>query len=226
MKSTFLLMAALLSLPLLFIDNLAYATDKFDRSQANLPNITVSSGKIKNIYIDADQLTDFTRPNEIIDYGVSQDNNLLFVWHRDYPPLKLSIYDLNTRQRISQTVPGFGGSMAWTAANNLIHFAGCGTNCVNIAGYNRMGARQFEEIACGVELSPQNSYLLMIPSMPACEPGVKIVDLRTFKVSDLTDIADDVRFVFAVTWQNSRDVKIEFEDSSGMEQSKIFSVKK
>ena len=81
--------------------------------------VRLSPDNKRNVFIDRRNVTQFTRPQHIYKARVSPNDRYLFVWHMDYSPRKVSIYDLSSKQRISTFKPGAGGSLGW-ADHNLI----------------------------------------------------------------------------------------------------------
>ncbi len=99
--------------------------------------------QIKNIVVWKDDkwvnLTNFSHTHHIYAYEKSHDQKYVFVWHEDYPPRVLSIYDIHEMKLVKNLSLGFGGEVKWNHENNIVHVYGCGSGCMSARILNIKG---------------------------------------------------------------------------------------
>ena len=104
-------------------------------------------------------LTNYKKPHHIYDYKISPDGNYAFVWHMEYSPRLLSVYDLRKLVLLKDLKLGFGGDIKWNTDNNLVHVYGCGSGCAAAKVINLKGETLFEISGSPIEVSPSGQYL-------------------------------------------------------------------
>lgn len=89
---------------------------------------------------NAINITTYPSWENIIDFGVSADENYLFVLHRadSQRSNMLSIYNIEKKRLIAKIKPGYGGEFRWITGNHIFHTWGCGTNCYSVVVYDSL----------------------------------------------------------------------------------------
>ena len=159
------------------------------RSNAHM-GLVKGKGKVQNLYHILHgrrvNVTGFKSPQHIYDYGISPDSRYLFVWHMDFSPRKVSVYDLDSGKPVSRFQPGHGGELCWNSKNQIIHFFGCGSGCLGCGTYSQEGRPLFEVYSGGMDLSPSGRYLATFP--------VSFMPPREISIYDLYDSRNDSGF--------------------------------
>jgi hypothetical protein len=68
-------------------------------------DIREDASGIRNVFIRDVNYTNFPNPHHIYTAEISPTGKYLLVWHKDYPPLKVSIYDVESRELVSRFEP-------------------------------------------------------------------------------------------------------------------------
>ncbi len=125
-------------------------------------------------------LTRFDRPQHIYDYQASPDGRFAFVWHMSYTPRKISVYDLETGNRISRFSPGWAGSLHWTPHNTILHKGGFGTgkdmDLYDLEGNELIGFHERDSVEFAV--SPTLDYVATIPIYASDTGFVNVYETR------------------------------------------------
>ncbi|MEX0716797.1 MAG: hypothetical protein WD066_09425 [Planctomycetaceae bacterium] len=69
----------------------------------------------------------FPNPHHIYAAELSPSEKYVFVWHMDFSPRRLKVYDTSTRDIVADFVPGVAGEFEWSADDRIIHLFGAGT---------------------------------------------------------------------------------------------------
>ncbi len=86
---------------------------------------------------DTINVTQFEPWVEIRDLEVSPDSTYFFYrYKRKGKTYRLVSYEIKSLKKVSEIIPGFGGSFEWNNINQILHSWGCGTNCANFQVYN------------------------------------------------------------------------------------------
>ncbi len=95
-------------------------------------------------------------------HRLSHNKDKLFVWYlEDRPPRRVAVYTFPELKRISDFVPGFGGTLSWTQGDCLFLHFGCGTGCQSVLVFSAEGQPlDFVDLHGGFyEQSPSGRYL-------------------------------------------------------------------
>jgi len=145
-------------------------------------DIRLSRDEIRDVFIADRNVTQFARPHHIHAAEVSPDDRCLMVWHMDYSPRKLSVYDLKAMRKVSAFTPGAGGTLAWAADNLIYHQFGAGTNTAAFAVYSVDGEKQWGDSATGAELCRSGRYVFSFPTTGVAIEEIRVRDVRDGKV--------------------------------------------
>jgi hypothetical protein len=139
---------------------------------------------ITNVWFNDARLTSFKNPHDIFDFQISPSKKYAFVWHADFPPRKLAIFDLASNKLIKEFVPGAGGELTWSNDDHIVHIFGCGTSCAVAKIYDAAGKTIFRSDkdpnpteTAAFELHPTRRILIFFPT-EAFAPG-QIALIRT-----------------------------------------------
>jgi hypothetical protein len=155
-------------------------------------------------------LTRFARPHHVYDFKASPDDRWMFVWHMDYSPRKVSVYDLRRMKRVAVFVPGGGGSLQWTAFDTIYHQFGGGTNTAIFAVYDIAGSRLWSGSATGAELSPCGRYVITFPSTGVETEPIAVHDARDGAVL-ASDLSGGITNVEDIQWITARSIRVRYE---------------
>jgi len=108
-----------LIITILFICFSAYCQETF--------KIIEDENKVKNIFLGNVRVTDFKNPHHIYSFSQSIDKKLLLVYHMDFKPTRVSIFNLKTKRKVNSFKPGVNGSFTFGAKNRIILTFGFGT---------------------------------------------------------------------------------------------------
>ena len=192
------------------------------RSKVHLRLVT-EKGKVQNLshllHGRWVKVTRFKNPQHIYDYAASPDERYLLIWHMDFSPRKVSVYDLEGGRPIGRFQPGHGGDLCWNSRNQIVHFFGCGSGCLGFSIYHREGRLLFQLYGGGMDLSPSGRYLTTFP--------VSFVPPRQISIYDLYDLRNDSGFTTAapisrvegvgavdkIDWLQEQKIRIDYVDS-------------
>ena len=120
---------------------------------------------IRNIFVWKEDmwenLTKFNKPHHIYAYESSHDQKYVFVWHEDFSPGVLKIFDLPKMKLVRNLFLGFGGDVKWNQENNIVHVYGCGSGCMAARLLNIEGNTFLEIGGSPINISPTGRYLLI-----------------------------------------------------------------
>lgn len=135
---------------------------------------TVSQAKgIRNVYLQTTNgwknLTKFKNPHNIYDSAISPDGQWAYVFHMDFKPVRLAIYNLAKQEKVAEISPGVGGNLSWSKSNRIImeYGAGVGVNLVTIYDlnakiiYQTYGNSQISEV-CLIAVSPSKDFIVLM----------------------------------------------------------------
>lgn len=139
-------------------------------------------------------LEKFPAAEDVIGSEVSADGRLAFAWHQPKgKSLRVSVYDLQTKQRLSSFSPGYGGELHFSAANTLVLEHGCGTSCAVMDVFDS-GGKALVSIGGGAtEMSPTRKYAIEYASTYSDPGPVTLIDLASGAVlvrSSATEAGD------------------------------------
>ncbi|MEN8152352.1 MAG: hypothetical protein ABFS86_21215, partial [Planctomycetota bacterium] len=159
-------------------------------------------------------LTNFARPTHVYDFAVSPDGKHAFVWHMDFPPRTISVYELESRRRTASFSPGAGGDLRWTCANTLLHRWGAGTAVRLFKVYDRRGMMLCGTMTESLASSPSGRFLAAHPVI-AGRDRLRVWDLATSrKVIDRpTEVAP--WFSFDVRGEGDHTLHLLYETEKG-----------
>ena len=177
--------------------------------------------KVRSVHIDQGGKRifeyQFKRPQEILKQDLSPSGHYLFVWHRDRPPIRLTIFRVKDSAMLGDFAPGFGGELQWTLGDKILHAWGCGTNCQTVRVYDITGATLREEMVSGLLLSDRGFYIAF-SSIAADTHAVTRYDVNTGRETTLvparSEPPEDVRIdgkELAVTFPQSKAVRVKLE---------------
>ena len=172
----------------------------------------------KNVVVkrgdDQVALTEFERPTHIYDFAVSPDGKSAFVWHMDFPPRTVSVYDLETRCRTASFQPGMGGSLRWTCANTLLHIWGAGTAVRLFHVYDLQG-----KVLCGTLTewlvpSPGVRFIAAHPVI-AGRGRLRVWDLSANRLVIDRETEGEPWFSLDVRWEGDRTLHLLYATEDG-----------
>ncbi|QQE13779.1 hypothetical protein JD969_10050 [Planctomycetota bacterium] len=166
-----------------------------------------SGGKVKDVFVDGVNITQFGNAHHIYDAKVSPSGKYLFVWHMDYTPRKLSIYDLDLGVLKKMIEPGAGGSMKWAAGDLIFHKFGAGTNTAFWSVFNVEGEVLWAGATSGAELDESGLYVVIYPTLAADDGYVMIADVRDGRVLAKTRPVE-IDLVQQYAWLNGETVRV------------------
>jgi len=164
-------------------------------------DVRLSRDKIRDVFIDGRNVTQFSRPQHVYEARVSPNDQYLLVWHMDYSPRKVSIYDLDSRRKVSTFKPGAGGSFGWAANSLLYHQYGAGTNTAIFAVYSVDGKKLWSGNSSGASLCESGRYVFVCPSLPVAKEDIQILDARNGKVLARARPSPSFLVMRGVVWQ-------------------------
>ncbi len=113
---------------------------------------------------DTINLTQFEPWVELRDIKVSPDSSYFFYrYRREGKAYSLVTYELESLKKVSEIVPGYGGSFEWNSKNQILHSWGCGTNCTNLRVYDfNLETIFFTLSSGGLEYSPDKTRIAQL----------------------------------------------------------------
>jgi len=210
-------MKLILTLALLFILTAlpCYSADK----EFETLKLVESGRSLKNIYHGNKNLTGFTHPHEIVKYQTSPNGKWAFIWHYDYPPMKLRIYNMQKDKLIKDFEPGYGGGLRWTAYNDLVHSWGCGSSCTMMAIYDIQGRTIFSGVYNKIDFSPGNKYMATFPMIFGPDPFIYIYDLKDLKQVYKSSKDDNYEMLFNIEWEGDETLNVLYDNTNNEPQT-------
>jgi hypothetical protein len=162
-------------------------------------------------------VTGFRNPHHIFEYGTSRDDRYLLVWHMDFGPRRISVYDLRRGGgRVGRFEPEMGGSFCWNGQNRIVHVSGCGTGCRLCKVYSVEGKVLFRLVDSPMDVSPSGRYLVTFPIAWVGDRQIAIYDLH--ETSDASGqitttpiwTMSSVGQVEHIDWRREEDVVIRY----------------
>lgn len=209
----------------------------FQLTQCSSPSkhevkLTEDGPSIRNVYHLSRgawaSVTRFRNPHHIFEYGTSSDGRYLLVWHMDFSPRRVSVYDLRRGgRRISRFEPGAGGSFCWNSQHNIVHVSGCGSGCRICKVYRRDGKVLFELGGLGMDVSPSGRYLAHFSSSSLGDQEIAIYDLHETRdgsgriATTPIWIVGSVGGVDRIDWLQEHSVTVDYVDPEGTKKSQI-----
>jgi len=176
--------------------------------------------QIKNIVVWKDDkwvnLTNFSHPHHIYAYETSHDQKYVFVWHEDYPPRVLSIFDLQEMKLIKNLSLGFGGDVKWNQENNIVHVYGCGSGCMAAKMLNIEGTTLFEIGGSPITISPTGRYLLLYTVNWVGHQNIELYDLSHKNLIALKKplfVINGVGNFESINWNDERKITVTYTDA-------------
>ena len=169
--------------------------------------IRQTASDVRNVFVDGTNITNFPNPHHIYTAEVSPSGRYLLVWHMDFSPRKVSVFDLDSGERVSQFVPGAGGEVRWAAHDLIYHCFGAGTNTAFPGIYSVTGEMCWGASTSGAALDASGLYVLVLPSLPNAGEHILIADVRT---GDALGRArpDDFDHCQTYTWLDGRTIRV------------------
>lgn len=99
-------------------------------SRANELTLVGSKGRTNVWYVGPTnrfQLTHFPNRHHIYATEKNRTGKFALVCHMDFPPRRVSIYNLETKKEVSEFKPGVDGQFFWTAEDKILLLWGAGT---------------------------------------------------------------------------------------------------
>jgi len=127
-------------------------------------------------------LHEFRARQNIYDIAISPDGRFGYVWHDEYSPRKLSIFDLDTREKLTTFVPGVGGQLRWSPGNTICQNYGFGTNSFGYVIYDTAGETIARGSSSGGDYNADASLMVTFPTIFAATDAVRIIDTATGEV--------------------------------------------
>ena len=156
-------------------------------------------------------MTAFDRPQHIYAADVSPNDRYLLVWHMEYPPRKVSIYDIKTSQRVGHFEPGYGGRLRWAAHDLLYHHWAAGTNTAIWAVYSLDGSKQWGGFTSGAALDSSGRYVFVFPTLSVAKKEILVTDVRNGNVLGKV-CPEDIACVNTWTWLDGLNVRFWYWD--------------
>lgn len=169
-------------------------------------DIKATFGEIQDVYVQGNNITKFARPQHIYDAAVSPSDRYLYVWHMDYPPRKITVYDLTSRKRISSFAPGAGGRLCWAEYDLLYHEFGAGVNSACWGVYTVEGRQCWRGTATGASLDPSGKFIFVFPTTSLSDEEIIVADIRNGDVYARTRPERDI-CVSTFRWLDGRTVR-------------------
>lgn len=147
-------------------------------------------------------LEKFAAAEGVIGSEVSGDGKFAFAWHQPKgKSLRVSVYDLQAKQRLSSFSPGYGGTLIFSAANTLVLTHGCGTSCHVLTVFDRNGKTLVDVGGTLNDVSPARKYALVYSGFDS-EPGpLSLIDLASGAVLVQSSVTESGEVgVDSVTW--------------------------
>ncbi|MEW6571974.1 MAG: hypothetical protein AB1390_12550 [Nitrospirota bacterium] len=180
----------------------------------------VEKNHVKNVFFLKNNewlnLTNFSNPHHIYDYQISPDEKHAFVWHMDYPPRILSIYDLEEFTLVKDLTLKAGGNIRWNNENNLIHTYGCGSGCMVAHVLNIKGKTLFSIDNSPIEISPSGRYLAAYTVSWVGKQNLELYDLsHRFLIFWKTPIfiLNGIGTVDSISWNDERIITVKYIDA-------------
>ncbi|MHC4981816.1 MAG: hypothetical protein ACYTF6_01440 [Planctomycetota bacterium] len=136
------------------------------------------AGNIRDVFVYDKNLTNFPRPHHIYSVRVSPDDEYVLVWHMDYPPRQVSIYELESFRKISTFGEGHGGEICWADYDLIYHQYGAGTNTALFAVYSLTGEKLWEGFSSGAHLCESGQHVFVYPTLSNTEEEILVADVR------------------------------------------------
>ncbi len=178
--------------------------------------IREASNGVRDVFVGGDNVTRFANPHHIYAAEVSPSGDYLMVWHMDYAPRKVSIYDLSSRERIAYFEPGTGGRMRWADYDLIYHQYGAGTSTAFFNIFNVAGAPVWRGGSSGARLDASGKYVLVLPSLNAGDDSIQVLDVRDGRVLAQADKPTDFAGVRDYSWLDGRTVRVWYEVHVGV----------
>jgi hypothetical protein len=176
--------------------------------------------QIKNIVVWKDDkwvnLTNFSHPHHIYAYEKSHDQKYIFVWHEDYPPRVLSIFDLQEMKLVKNLFLGFGGDVKWNQENNIVHVYRCGSGCMAAKMLNLEGDTLFEIGNSPIIVSPTGRYLLIYTINWVGHQNIELYDLSKKNLIAFKKplfVINGVGNFESINWNDERKITITYTDA-------------
>ena len=176
------------------------------------PKIRFSTGSITDVFVDDRNITTFSHREHIYSALSSPDGRYLLVWHMDYPPRKVSIYDLDAKIKLSTFEPGAGGEIRWAANNLIFHQFSAGTNTAIFSVYTVNGKRLWGGFSSGAELCESGMYVLVYPTVSGTKEDILVADIRNGDVLGKAR-PPDVACVGEHRWLDGQNVRFWYTDT-------------
>ena len=161
-------------------------------------------------------LTNFSHPHHIYAYETSHDQEYVFVWHEDYPPRVLSIYDIQEMKLIKNLSLRYGGDVKWNQENNIVHVYGCGSGCMAARIFNIEGTTLFEIGGSPITISPTGRYLLLFTVNWVGHQNIELYDLSQKNLIAFKKplfVINGVGNFESINWNDERRVTIKYTDA-------------
>jgi hypothetical protein len=169
-------------------------------------------------------LTHFKQPTEIWACELSPDERYALVWHMSYPPLRISIYRTDTRKRVSQFVPGYGGGLSWTKDNTILHSWGCGTECNEMAVYDVHGKTIAEVGFSGFDESPDQQFFVTYSSVCSLEGSpIRIRETASLREVCSTEQPTNTQ-ISDVTWKGDGQAMVTVVSCDAGDTTEVISI--
>jgi hypothetical protein len=178
------------------------------------PEVRITSGQIKDVYVDDKNITKFNRAQHIYEAKVSPSNRYLLVWHMDYAPRKVSVYDLQDGTTVSTFEPGAGGSIGWAAHDLIYHQYGAGTNTALWGVYAIDGHKQWSGFASGASLDDSGRFVLVYPTLSVTKEEILVADVRDGRVFARTR-PEGIACVLTYRWLDGQTIRVWYEALDG-----------
>jgi hypothetical protein len=169
---------------------------------------------VRNVFYRDQNVTQFTNPHHIYSAEVSPSGNYLLVWHMDYTPRKVSVYELPSLERVAHFEPGAGGQLQWGDYDLLYHAFGAGTNAAPFYVYNVAGETLWGGCPTGRRLDASGRYVIIFPSLSAAigpEEAIEVLDIRNGAVCGRADKPSDFGGALAYTWLDGRTIRVWYD---------------
>jgi hypothetical protein len=122
----------------------------------------------------------FPAAEGVVGSEVSEDGRWAFAWHQaSGKPLRVSVYDLQSKQRVATFAPGFGGDLHFSATATLVLTHGCGTSCSMMTVFDLKGQKLLDVGGSLTDVSPNRRYALLYPDLNSDPCPVTLYDLGT-----------------------------------------------
>jgi hypothetical protein len=162
-------------------------------------------------------LTRFTKRQEIYQYAIAPSGRLAFVWHMEKSPRVLSLYDLRTLSLKKDILLGFGGSVRWNLADELVHVYGCGSGCQGAKVLSTEGKAILSIIGSPIEVSPSGRYLAIYTIAWTGKQDFELYDVMneacTGPAGKPLIVINGVGTVTGIQWSDEKRITVAYEDA-------------